>query len=99
MPPSDSISDSLDTPGGGTPATPAAVVGVGASAGGLEALIALFEAMPALTGLAFVVAQHLSPDHRSLMPELLARKTRVRVLAVEQGMVIEPDTVYLLPPR
>jgi two-component system CheB/CheR fusion protein len=78
---------------------PTAIVGVGASAGGLEALIALFEAMPALTGLAFVVAQHLSPDHRSLMPELLARKTRVRVLAVEQGMVIEPDTVYLLPPR
>ena len=51
------------------------VVGIGASAGGLEALERLFEQMPTQTGMAFVVVQHLSPDFKSLMDELLARKT------------------------
>jgi two-component system, chemotaxis family, CheB/CheR fusion protein len=78
---------------------PRYVVGVGASAGGLEALEQFFEKMPAETGLAFVVVQHLSPDFRSLMDELLARRTEIPIHRVEDGMVVERDTVYLLPPK
>ena len=75
------------------------VVGIGASAGGLEALERLFTGMPADTGLAFVVVQHLSPDHKSLMVELLSKHTTMRVKRVEDEMAVEPDTVYLLPPK
>lgn len=78
---------------------PTCVVGIGASAGGLEALERLFEKMPADTGMAFVVVQHLSPDFKSLMDELLARRTRLRVYRVENGMTVEPDSIYLIPPR
>src|SRR6187455_2869058 len=75
------------------------VVGIGASAGGLEALERLFENMPVETGLAFVVVQHLSPDFKSVMDELLARKTRIPVHRVEEGMEVEPDAIYLIPPK
>ncbi len=75
------------------------VVGIGASAGGLEALERLFTHMPADTGLAFVVVQHLSPDHKSLMVELLSKHTTMAVRRVEDEMAVEPDTVYLLPPK
>jgi two-component system CheB/CheR fusion protein len=75
------------------------VVGIGASAGGLEALERLFTHMPATTGLAFVVVQHLSPDHKSLMVELLSKHTAMPVRRVEDEMTVEPDTVYLLPPK
>lgn len=78
---------------------PRYVVGIGASAGGLEALEQLFEKMPAKSGLAFVVIQHLSPDFRSLMDELLARRTAIPIRRVEDGMVVEPDTIYLIPPK
>ena len=75
------------------------VVGVGASAGGLDALEQLFGAMPEHTGMAFVVVQHLSPDFKSVMDELLARRTRIPVLLVEDNMPVEPDRIYLIPPR
>ena len=75
------------------------VVGVGASAGGLEALERLFDGMPADTGLAFVVIQHLSPDFKSLMDELLARHTRIAIHRVEDGMAVEPNAIYLIPPK
>jgi two-component system CheB/CheR fusion protein len=75
------------------------VVGIGASAGGLEAIQEFFRAMPIDSGLAFVVIQHLSPDYRSLMDELLARYTRMRILKAEESMPVEPDTIYLIPPR
>ena len=78
---------------------PRYVVGLGASAGGLEALEQFFDNMPAKTGLAFVVVQHLSPDFRSLMDELLARRTAIPIRRVEDGMAVEPDTVYLIPPK
>ena len=78
---------------------PRYVVGLGASAGGLEALEQFFDTMPAKTGLAFVVVQHLSPDFRSLMDELLARRTAIPIRRVEDGMAVEPDTVYLIPPK
>src|SRR5574338_487585 len=75
------------------------IVGIGASAGGLESLERLFAAMPSDTGMAFVVVQHLSPDFRSLMDELIARHSEMKVVVVEDGMRVEPNHIYLLPPR
>lgn len=75
------------------------VVGVGASAGGLEALQEFFKNMPVHTGMAFVVIQHLSPDYKSLMDELLARETSIPINIAEDGMDILPDHIYLIPPR
>lgn len=74
-------------------------VGVGASAGGLEALEQFFKNMPADSGLSFVVVQHLSPDYKSLMVELLSKHTMMQVLRAEDGMKIEPDCIYLIPPK
>ena len=75
------------------------IVGIGASAGGLEALEAFFDNVPLRSGMAFVVVQHLSPDFRSLMDELLARHTDLPIHLVEDGMVVEADHVYLIPPK
>ncbi len=74
------------------------VVGIGASAGGLRALEEFFANMPADSGAAFVVVQHLSPDFKSLMKELLGRTTRMEIFRVEDGMEIKPNCVYLIPP-
>lgn len=75
------------------------VVGIGASAGGLEALEAFFDNVKKPSGMAFVVVQHLSPDFKSLMDELLARHTDLPIRLVEDGMVVEADHVYLIPPK
>src|SRR5918998_3531075 len=75
------------------------VVAIGASAGGLESLERFFNQLPGDTGMAFVVVQHLSPDFKSLMDELLARRTELPIHLVEDGMVVEPDHVYLIPPK
>ena len=75
------------------------VVGVGASAGGVEALQELFQYLPSNTGMGFVVIQHLSPDHRSLMADILGKQTEMRVMQVDQDVEIEPNTVYLIPPK
>lgn len=74
------------------------VVGVGASAGGLEALERFFQGCPVDTGATFVVVQHLSPDHKSMMGDLLGRHTRMPVIMVEDDMGLAPDHVYLIPP-
>jgi two-component system CheB/CheR fusion protein len=78
---------------------PRFVVGIGASAGGLESLESLFRHMPTRTGMAFVVIQHLSPDFKSMMGELLARDTSMRIVVVEDGCRVEADTIYLMPPK
>jgi len=75
------------------------LVGVGASAGGLEALEKLFNNIPDKTGMAYVVIQHLSPDYKSMMMELLSKFTNMRLRRIEDSMEIEPDTVYLIPPK
>lgn len=75
------------------------VIGVGASAGGLEALQQFFHCMPTNSGLSFVVIQHLSPDYKSLMADILGKHTGMTVLQAEDHMVVEPDTVYLIPPK
>lgn len=74
-------------------------VGIGASAGGLEALEAFFSNMPTESGLAFFVVQHLSPDYKSMMDELLARHTSMDIKVAEENMSISPNTIYLIPPR
>ena len=74
------------------------VVGIGASAGGLSALEKLFSYLPVYSGAAFVVIQHLSPDFKSLMKELLERRTQMNVYQVTEGMELEPNSVYLIPP-
>ncbi|HEX9295370.1 MAG TPA: chemotaxis protein CheB [Polyangiaceae bacterium] len=78
---------------------PTRVVGIGASAGGLEALERFFDHVPTDTGMAFVIIQHLSPDFKSLMDELLARHTQLPIDLVEDGMRVEPDHLYLIPSR
>jgi two-component system CheB/CheR fusion protein len=80
-------------------ASPEIVVGIGASAGGLEALERVFEGMPAETGMAFVVIQHLSPDFESMMDELLVRKTSMPVLMATDQMTVEADSIYLIPAK
>jgi two-component system CheB/CheR fusion protein len=74
------------------------VVAIGASAGGLDALERLFETLPADTGAAYVVIQHLSPDHKSMMDSLLSRHTEMPVRVAEHGMPLAPDCVFLIPP-
>jgi two-component system CheB/CheR fusion protein len=75
------------------------VVALGASAGGVEALIEFFEAVPRETGIGFVVIQHLSPTYRSHMNEILARYTDIRIQKAEENILVEADTIYLIPPN
>ena len=78
---------------------PSHIVGIGASAGGLSALEQFFDAMPTDTGMAFVVIQHLSPDFKSLMDDLLARHTSMPIHRVTNGIELAPDSIYLIPPK
>ena len=80
-------------------APPVYVVGIGASAGGLDALERFFDHLPPDTGMAFVIVQHLSPDFKSLMDELLGRHTKLPIRLVEDGMPVEANHVYLIPPK
>lgn len=75
------------------------IVGIGASAGGLEVLGQFFSHMPPETGMAFVIVPHLDPSHVSLMPELLQKHTKMHVKQVEDGMTVEPNKVYIIPPQ
>lgn len=75
------------------------VIGIGASAGGLEAINDFFDHTPPDTGFAFVLVQHLSPDYKSLMPELLAKHTLMKVVEAEEGMTVQENCVYLLPSK
>lgn len=82
----------------GEEGAPVPVVAIGASAGGLKAFIRLLEAVPEHAGMAFVLIQHLSPDHESLMAELLGARTHMIVRQIEDKMRIERDCVYVNPP-
>lgn len=75
------------------------IIGIGASAGGLEALQQFFDYMPPNSGLSFVVIQHLSPDYKSLMADILSKHTEMSVCQAEDGIGVEADTVYLIPPK
>ena len=106
-PPSMTEADQVDM---STPATPDKfsdeqmrfpVVGIGASAGGLAVFEAFFSAMPTDTdlGMAFVLVQHLAPDHKSILVELVRRYTRMQVYEVEDGMTVWPNCIYIIPPN
>jgi two-component system, chemotaxis family, CheB/CheR fusion protein len=75
------------------------VVGIGASAGGLEAFSRLLAALPNNTGMAFVLVQHLDPNHESVLTELLARTTSLPVLEIKDGTSVQANTVYVIPPN
>ena len=77
------------------------IVGIGASAGGLAAFEAFFSAMPADSdpGMAFVLVQHLAPNHKSILTDLVKRYTRMRVFEVEDGMAVQPNCAYIIPPN
>ncbi|RLU01027.1 CheR family methyltransferase [Ketobacter sp.] len=78
---------------------PTHIVAIGASAGGLEPLQTFFQRIPTDSDLAFVVIQHLSPDFRSVMDELLARQTNIPIQHAVHGTVVNANTIYLMPPR
>ena len=75
------------------------VVAIGASAGGIEALTELISHLPVDTGMAFVLIQHLDPNHQSILTELLARKTSIPVREVSNGLLVEADHIYVIPPN
>jgi two-component system CheB/CheR fusion protein len=82
------------------PSTPSCpIVGLGASAGGLEALEQFFGQVPKSSGIGFVVVQHLDPTRKGIMAELLQRFTNMSVVQVKDGMKVEPDHVYVIPPN
>lgn len=78
---------------------PSSIVGVGASAGGLEAFQQLLAALPEDTGMAFVLVQHLSPKHESILSELLSRSTRIPVVEVNEGMPVLANHIYVIQPN
>ena len=82
-----------------TPRKPHPIVGVGASAGGFEAFRELLKALPSDAGLALVLVQHLDPGHESLLARLLSKATAMPVAEVEEGMTVEPNHVYVIPPN
>jgi two-component system, chemotaxis family, CheB/CheR fusion protein len=73
------------------------IVGIGASAGGLEAFTQLLRALPTNTGMAFVLVQHLEPKHESMLTKLLARATAMPVREISERMRVEPNSVYVIP--
>ncbi|HUG12589.1 MAG TPA: chemotaxis protein CheB [Opitutaceae bacterium] len=75
------------------------IVGIGASAGGLEALALFLGGMPADSGMAYIVVQHLDPKHKGMMPELLQRVTAMKVMQVKDGVKVKKNCVYVIPPN
>lgn len=75
------------------------IVGIGCSAGGLEALEKFLSHVPTGSGIAIVIVQHLDPNHVSALPELLQRLTRMKVVEAGNGMAVLPDSVYIIPPN
>src|SRR6266481_2915500 len=75
------------------------VVGIGASAGGLEAVSELIAELPATTGMAYLLVQHLDPLHESFLTEILAKKTAIEVETATDGATIESDHLYVIPPN
>lgn len=75
------------------------IVGIGASAGGLEALEQFLSRVPPGSGMAFVIVQHLDPTHKGIMPELLQRTTGMKVVQVKDRTPVQPDCVYVIPPN
>lgn len=75
------------------------IVGIGASAGGLEAFLAFLSALPSRTGMAYIFFQHLEPHHESYLPEILSRATQMPVEQAQNGTFVERDRLYVAPPN
>lgn len=73
------------------------VVGIGASAGGLDAFKEFVRAIPEQSGMAYVLVQHLHPGHESVLPEILQRETNLPVHEIENNLEVAPDQVYIIP--
>jgi len=89
-------------PGNGSPPTnipPNYVVAIGTSAGGLEAMLEFFSHLPSNTGAAYIIVQHLSPDFKSLLPEIVSNATDMPIVTAEDGMIMQANRVYATPPR
>jgi len=86
-----------DAPNAGR--SPFPIVGIGASAGGLEALELFLKSVPAGIGMAFVIVQHLDPTHKGMLAELLQRVTAMKVMQVKDRTRVQPDCVYVIPPN
>src|SRR5262245_15551983 len=78
-----------------TPSFP--IVGIGASAGGLEAFTQMLRALPVDTGMAFVLVQHLAPTHASMLTEILSRATGMPVSEAQDQMPVAPNHLYIIP--
>jgi chemotaxis response regulator CheB len=87
------------TPGNSRGDGPLLIVGIGASAGGLEALVEFLEHMPADSGMAFVIVQHLDPTQKGMMPELLQRATAMKVAQAVDRTLVKANCVYVIPPN
>src|SRR5688572_2861100 len=75
------------------------IVGIGASAGGLDAFKKLLRAIPEKSGMAYVLVQHLAPEHESVLPELLRKVSKIPVSEIEDSVKLHPDHVYVIPPN
>ena len=75
------------------------IVGMGASAGGLEAFVRFFRSMPNDPGMGFILVPHLDPTHVSLMPELIQKSSKMEVIPVKDGTRVKPNAVYIVPPN
>ena len=75
------------------------IVGIGASAGGLEAIELFLENVPENSGMAYIVVQHLDPTHKGMLPELLQRVSKMKVFQVKDRMIVRPNCVYVIPPN
>jgi two-component system, chemotaxis family, CheB/CheR fusion protein len=75
------------------------IVGIGASAGGLEAFLVFLKALPPRTGMAFILVQHLEPNYESQLPEILSRATAMPVVPAKDGLPVEKDCLYVIPPN
>ena len=82
---------------GNLPSNPFPVIGVGASAGGLEAFKRLIRAIPETSGMAFILVQHLEPNHESLLTEILQKSTSIPVGEVTHNVHIVPNHIYIIP--
>ncbi len=80
-------------------ASPHCVVGIGASAGGLEALQQFLTFLPSTTGMAFVIIQHLAPNHKSMLADILGKYSAMPITEIEDGMVVERNHIYMIPPK
>lgn len=96
--PEATLPSALTTDPADGPASSFPLVGIGASAGGLEAFEQFFAGLPPDTGMAFVLVQHLSPPHKSILPEIIQRFTAMPVAQVTDGIPVQPNQVYVIPP-